>query len=70
MARNGTEATVFRIPECDVHKYDKGVANVPAEYDAKTRRGPWANMCQACFDEEAMYPDLGTGKGQKLILKT
>lgn len=69
MAKNGTEANVFRIPECDIHKYDKGVANVPAVYDAKTKRGPWANLCQECFDTEAMFTHLGTGKGQRLILK-
>jgi hypothetical protein len=32
-------------------------------YDAKTRMGPWANMCRACF--EVYGVGLGTGLGQK-----
>jgi hypothetical protein len=69
MARNGTEAFVFVMPDCDIHKYDKKQPGVPAVYDAKTSRGPWAYMCQSCFNTEAMFPDLGTGKGQRLVLK-
>ena len=34
-----------------------------AMYDAKTRQGPWANMCQACFDRQTI------GLGQKYIKK-
>lgn len=30
--------------------------------DGKTRMGPWANMCQACFIKNGQ--GLGTGKGQ------
>lgn len=70
MARNGTEAIMFRIPECDVHKYEKKQYDVPAVYDAKTKTGQWAYLCQSCFDDVAMYPDLGTGKGQRLVLKS
>lgn len=69
MARQGTEAIMFRIPECDIHKYDKGKYDVPAEYDAKSKQGPWAYMCQECFDEVGPG-QLGTGYGQKLVLKT
>lgn len=69
MGRNGTEAVVARIPDCDIHKYDKGVVGVPAVYDAKTIRGPWAYMCQTCWVSEAAYAELGTGKGQRLVLK-
>lgn len=69
MARNGTEAIMFRIPECDIHKYEKKEYGVPAEYDAKTRQGAWAYMCQACWIDNAMYSQLGTGMGQKLVLK-
>jgi hypothetical protein len=32
-------------------------------YDARTRYGPWACLCQACFDLDGM--GLGTGRGQK-----
>lgn len=62
-----TTAKVATIPDCDIHKYDKGQPGVPALYDAATKRGPWAFMCQECFDSEAKFPDLGTGKGQKLV---
>jgi hypothetical protein len=32
-------------------------------YDARTRFGPWACLCQACFDLDGV--GLGTGRGQK-----
>lgn len=67
MARTGTEAIIFRIPDCDIHKYDKGVDGVSALYDARTNRGPWAYMCQECFNEVGPR-QLGTGYGQRLIL--
>lgn len=68
MPGKGEEAVVFRIPMCDIHKYDLGVDDVPAVYDAKTRRGPWAYMCQGCFDAHSLRR-LGTGYGQRLVLK-
>lgn len=67
MAKNGTEAIVARIPDCDIHKYDKKQPGVPAEYDARSRRGQWGYMCQKCFDDEGAK--LGTGYGQRLVLK-
>lgn len=69
MAREGTEAVVAHLPMCDIHKYDKGVANVPALYDARTIRGPWAFMCQECWEANSPDRELGIGKGQKLVLK-
>lgn len=47
--------------QCDI--CSKDFDNVM--YDAKTRQGPWANMCQACFDQYAI--GLGVGLGQKYI---
>lgn len=35
-----------------------------ALYDAKLSFGPWANLCQDCFDKYEC--SLGLGKGQKL----
>jgi hypothetical protein len=32
-------------------------------YDARTRRGPWACLCHACFQEQGV--GLGTGCGQE-----
>lgn len=37
-----------------------------AHYDARTKQGPWANMCDECFK---MYGrGLGPGRGQKLLI--
>jgi len=60
-----TEVTVPELPECDIHK--QYVAGVPALYDGKTVHGPWAYMCQPCFD--ALGVGLGLGKGQRLIVQ-
>jgi hypothetical protein len=60
------KVTVSRLPECDIHKYDLGVAGVEAAYDGKTTRGPWANMCESCFQANGV--GLGTGRGQRLVL--
>lgn len=38
-----------------------------AAYDAKTRMGPWAYMCEEHFKTNAYTQSLGLGKGQKLI---
>jgi hypothetical protein len=32
-------------------------------FDAKTKFGPWANMCNDCFNEFGV--GIGIGKGQK-----
>ena len=62
-----TVAKVAKLPDCDIHKYDMGQPGVEAKYDAKTKQGPWANMCPSCFSTHAAYPELGTGKGQRLV---
>lgn len=59
-------ARVSALPECDIHKHVLGLPGIPAEYDGKTTRGPWANMCAPCFAENGI--GLGTGKGQRLIV--
>lgn len=64
----GTEVKVAVLPLCDLCQF-KGVKPVPkAEYDAKTKSGPWANLCEACF-ERYTWGVLGTGKGQRLVLE-
>jgi len=35
-----------------------------AEYDGKTKFGPWAYMCKICFTKNGI--GLGLGRGQKL----
>jgi len=63
-----TKVIVATAPTCDIHQYEKGVEGVVAKYDGKTKRGPWANMCEECFGTHGI--GLGTGRGQELIVKT
>lgn len=56
------EAKVAALPICNF-------CSEPALYDFKTKMGPWAYGCQGHFDIHRMYPDLGTGKGQKLVVE-
>jgi len=35
-----------------------------AKYDGRTKYGPWAYMCENCFETRGV--GLGLGKGQKL----
>lgn len=60
----GTEAAVERLPGCDLCHPSKPAK---AAYDGKTKRGPWAFMCEPCFVVNGI--GLGTGKGQRLIQK-
>lgn len=59
---NGMTAEVPQIPDCDMC-----VDGTRAEYDAKTSQGPWAYMCRNHYGQWGI--GLGTGKGQRLILK-
>jgi hypothetical protein len=70
MARNGTEAFVTALPDCDICHYVLGVVHVPAAYDVKTIDGRWGYVCEDHFKTHAMYPELGTGKGQRLVMKS
>ena len=59
-AKPHTEVVVSKLPKCDF-------CSKQAQYDFKTRMGPWANGCLMHFK---MYGyRLGLGKGQKLILR-
>ena len=51
---------VYRLPDCDFCSNE-------AQYDGKTRMGPWGNMCETHFKEYGI--GLGLGRGQRLILK-
>ena len=61
-----TEVKMLTIPPCDIHAAAIVPQAIPAAYDAKTTMGPWAYMCQACFDKYGPG-QLGTGYGQRLI---
>ena len=57
---NRVEVEVSIIPKCDF------CPNL-AVYDGKTFLGPWGYMCEPHF--QAYGVGLGTGRGQRLILK-
>ena len=59
-AKPHTEVVVSRLPKCDF-------CSATAQYDGKTRMGPWANMCPMHFRTYGI--GLGLGRGQKLVLK-
>jgi hypothetical protein len=63
-----TEVILTQVKLCDFCKI-RGIQS-PAEYDFKTRGGPWANACEKHYDQHKAYPTLGLGKGQKLIYKS
>ena len=54
-------AEVARIPRCDVCQM------CSAAYDAQTKEGPWAYMCEECFRVDGAGR-LGLGWGQRLVL--
>lgn len=52
-----TSVKVEELPSCDF-------CGNTAQYDAATKFGPWANMCESDFEVHGV--GLGTGRGQKL----
>ena len=48
------------LPTCDFG------CGKTADYDGMTEMGPWAYMCQSCFDVNGLG-ELGVGKGQRLV---
>jgi hypothetical protein len=63
----GTSVEVTALPDCDIHKHLFKEPGVTAMYDGKTKRGPWAYMCDWCMARYGI--GLGTGKGQLLKVK-
>lgn len=61
MEENNTVLRVDHIPNCDIC-----MDTTPAEYDAKSKQGPWAYMCQRHFEQHGV--GLGMGRGQRLKL--
>ena len=53
------QVEVVNLPNCN---FCGEVAN----YDARTKVGAWANMCQTCFTSFGV--GLGLGLGQRLVL--
>ena len=63
-----TQVMMKELPQCDICTA-QGRSSA-AEYDAKTARGPWAYMCALCWTMFGASRRLGTGIGQRLVLKT
>lgn len=59
MPNNLIEVKVHKLPECDF-------CGETAEYDGRTKAGPWGYMCGECF--KLYGTGLGLGKGQRLVL--
>lgn len=55
------QVTVTELPSCNF-------CNKDAEYDFRTQSGSWAYGCSPHYVEWRMYRDLGTGKGQRLVV--
>ena len=56
-----TQVEIETLPKCDF-------CPSTAQYDTKTRIGPWAYTCPTCYTKWGVGK-LGTGYGQKLITK-
>lgn len=54
------QAVVAVLPACDFCGW-------VASYDAKTQKGPWANMCEDHFQANGV--GLGLGRGQRLVVR-
>lgn len=57
-----TTAKVAKLPNCNFDCEEK------AQYDFRTMTGQWAYGCKGHWVLARMHTDLGTGKGQELIL--
>lgn len=57
-----TTAKVAKLPPCDFCSTDH--SPILASIDGKTIHGPWANMCDECFETHGV--GLGLGRGQRL----
>jgi len=55
------EVEMAALPPCDV-------CGVVGGYDAKTRQGPWAYLCEEHW-QTMTDQRLGTGYGQRLVLR-
>lgn len=62
------EAKVHTMPPCDFVGEDFVDCAGSDRYDFKTQVGSWANGCTAHYEYYRLYQDLGTGKGQRLVL--
>ena len=63
------QVEVLKLPQCDICLAEGRNEFVPAGYDGRTRMGSrWAYMCEEHWRSHGIGK-LGTGYGQKLVLK-
>ena len=55
-------AAVSKRPKCDT-------CDAAAMYDYRTAYGFWAYGCADCYRTLRLHDELGTGKGQFLVVK-
>jgi hypothetical protein len=60
-----SKVEVVVLPKCDFCSMQK--VEKDAMFDGATSFGSWANMCMSHFAQYGI--GLGTGRGQKLVLK-
>jgi hypothetical protein len=65
----GTHVVVEKLPVCDTAIIAGHEIGRLAKYDAATRFGAWAYMCEDCFQAFGLGA-LGTGVGQVLVLRS
>ena len=74
MSKNGTVAYISTPKECDLCKtigtQSEKDSPARAEYDLKTKMGPWANVCEGHRQSHAMFKELGLGRGQRLEVRS
>ncbi len=56
------EVKVSELPQCNF-------CDARAEYDFAAKMGPWANGCASHWVQYRRHPELGTGRGQRLVLR-
>ena len=63
-----TSVVLTKHVYCDLCKLWNKKPKVIAYYDARTKLGPWGNLCENHFQSET-YRKLGVGYGQKIEYK-
>lgn len=63
------QVEVLRLPPCDICTAENRIVIRPADYDGRLKgQTAWAYMCEAHWRTHGIG-NLGTGYGQKLVLK-
>lgn len=66
MPKDLVEVKMASLPLCDFCQIEG--KREEAQYDFRTQFSSWAYGCQRHYEQHRMHPELGTGKGQRLVL--